>query len=164
MRTIQIIKKTLLILVIGLSITSSANAQQTISAASLSGRVEDSAGAIISAARIVAKNSDTNQMQNVVSDENGRFRFPYLPVGNYEITCEQDGYAPLVQKMTATVGQAIEVVLNLSVAQVSEQVQVTSADNIAMSKPPERRSPKPLRRAMWKDCRSTDAITSIWLC
>lgn len=109
----------------------SVDAQQTISAASLSGRVEDPAGAVIPSAKVTAKNTGTNQFQNAVTDENGRFRFAYLPVGDYEISCEMEGYTPKMQKMTATVGQAMEVVFQLTVGPVSAQVDVNS-DNMVI--------------------------------
>jgi hypothetical protein len=114
---------------LGLSLNLSANAQQTIAAASLSGRVEDANSAGIPAAKLVAKNSGTNQIYHAVTDNDGRFRFAYLPVGNYEISCEQAGYAPTIQKLTTTIGQALEVIIQLNVATVSAQVDITS-DNI----------------------------------
>ena len=105
---------------------SSVQAQQTISAASLSGSVEDANGASVPAAKITAKLLETNQIQNVVTEANGRFRFAYLPVGTYEITAEKNGYAPTIYKLTATVGQSLEIVLKLNIAAVSEQVNISS--------------------------------------
>ena len=101
-------------------------AQQNVSAATLSGTVADSTGASIKGVAVVATNLETNQSQTIISDESGRFRFTYLPVGNYEIKAEASGFAPLNQKLTATVGQALEIKLQLKVKDVSEQVEVTN--------------------------------------
>ncbi len=100
------------------------NAQQAISAATLNGTVEDTNKSIISGAKISATNLETNQTQTTVSDADGRFRFAYLPVGNYKITIEQNGFENLNQNFTATVGQVLELKLTLKIADVSAQVNV----------------------------------------
>lgn len=101
-----------------------ANAQQTVSAATLSGTVEDANGAVIEGVSVSTNNLETNQTQTSVSDENGRFRFAYLPVGDYEIKAEASGFAPFRRKLTATVGQALEIKLELKIKEVSAQVEV----------------------------------------
>ena len=107
-----------------LSITT-LNAQQNISAATLSGTIEDSNGASVRGVSVVAANLETNRSQTTISDENGRFRFAYLPVGNYEIKANADGFTPLNQKLTATVGQALEIKLQLQIEEVSARVEVS---------------------------------------
>ena len=54
--------------------------QQTVTSATLSGRVEDAADASVSGATIVAINLETNQQATAVTDSDGRFRFAYLQV------------------------------------------------------------------------------------
>src|SRR6185436_14046885 len=70
-------------------------AQQTISAATLAGRVEDTSGAAISGAVIAITNIDKNQTSSSSSDEHGRYSFLYLPVGNYRLHVERGGFAPV---------------------------------------------------------------------
>ncbi len=101
------------------------NAQQNISAATLSGTIEDSNGASVRGVSVIAANLETNRSQTAISDENGRFRFAYLPVGNYEIKADANGFTPLKQKLTATVGQALEIKLQLQIEEVSAQVEVS---------------------------------------
>ncbi len=101
------------------------NAQQNISAATLSGTIEDLTGASIKGVSVVATNLDTNQAQTTISDESGRFRFAYLPVGNYEIKAEANGFTPLKQNLTATVGQALEIKLQLQIKEVSAQIEIS---------------------------------------
>ena len=101
-------------------------AQQTVTSASLSGRVVDAAGAIVSGALVTATNLETNQKRSANSDAEGRYRFGYLPVGTYRVTVESQGFTPLDRQITLTVGQAIDMPLKLNVKGVSERVNITS--------------------------------------
>jgi outer membrane receptor protein involved in Fe transport len=130
MKNIQNLKCLILLLAIFPLLILSASAQQTVSGASLSGRVEDAAGASVPAATVVAKHLGTNQIHNVVADGDGRFRFSYLPVGDYEVSCAQTGFAPMIHKFTAGVGQALEMVLQLNVADVAAEVSVSSDNTL----------------------------------
>ena len=55
-----------------------AAAQQTVDYASLSGRVTDPSGAVVAGAAVAARHVDTNVTRSATTDEDGRFRFPYL--------------------------------------------------------------------------------------
>jgi len=103
-------------------------AQQAVTSASLSGRVEDAGGAAVSGATVVVSNLETNQRQAAVTDEEGRYRFPYLRVGAYQLKVEQTGFAALNVRLTLTVGQALDVPLKLSVAGLVESVNVAETD------------------------------------
>jgi hypothetical protein len=100
------------------------SAQQNITGSAVSGFVEDVNDALIAGASVSVKNADTGFSRSAVSDAAGRFRFQYLPVGNYEINVKHNGFAPLAQKFTATVGQAIELALVLRPETVSAEVEV----------------------------------------
>ncbi|HEX8073066.1 MAG TPA: carboxypeptidase regulatory-like domain-containing protein [Pyrinomonadaceae bacterium] len=100
-------------------------AQQTLTAATLGGRVEDAHGAAVSGAVVTVTSLDTNQSRSHATDASGRFRFPYLPVGAYRLTAEAAGFAPRTRQLTLTVGQALDVPLALGVAGVAESVNVT---------------------------------------
>lgn len=105
---------------------STVEAQQNISAATLSGTIEDANGANIQGTNITLKNLETGQTQNAVTDKTGRFRFAYVTVGNYELTVQQKGFTPLTQKITATIGQTLDINLQMKIAEVSEQVNVSA--------------------------------------
>ncbi|MET0646523.1 MAG: carboxypeptidase regulatory-like domain-containing protein, partial [Pyrinomonadaceae bacterium] len=102
-------------------------AQQTVTSATLSGRVEDAGGASVSGATVVVHHVETNRRQTHVTDEAGRYKFPFLPVGTYQLTVEQLGFATLTRRMTLTLGQSLDVPLTLAVAGLSESVSVTDA-------------------------------------
>lgn len=103
-------------------------AQQTVTSATLGGRVEDANGATLPGVSVTATNVETNQSRTSTSDGEGRYRFSYMPVGTYELKVEQPGFAVLTKRLTLTVGQALDVPLALSVAGVAESVRVTDAD------------------------------------
>lgn len=103
-------------------------AQQTMTSAALGGRVEDANGAALPGVVVTATNVETNQVKSSTTDDEGRYRFSYLPVGAYELKIEKSGFATLTRQLTLTVGQTLDVPLSLSVAGVAEDVQVSSAD------------------------------------
>ena len=104
------------------------SAQQTVTSATLSGRIEDANGAALPGATVTAINAETNQTQTLTSDAEGRYRFSYLPVATYQLRAEKIGFAPAHKLLTLTVGQALDVSLRLLVAGVAESVNVVDAD------------------------------------
>ncbi len=102
------------------------SAQQTVTSATLGGRIEDASGAIISGALVTATNLDTNQAQTVTSDEEGRYKFSYLPAGTYRLTIERTGFNTLQQQLTLTIGQALDIPFRLAVAGVTGSVNITA--------------------------------------
>ena len=99
--------------------------QQTVASASLSGRVEDPNGAMVSGATVLATKLETNQSRAVKSDGEGRYRFANLPVGTYNITVELSGFDKLARQLTLTVGQAVDLQLKLTVGGVTEHIDIS---------------------------------------
>ena len=114
-------------LAIGLCLwPAAAQAQQTITSATMSGRVEDANGAAIDGATLTLRNLENNQRLNTLSDDAGRYRFSYLAVGSYQLTVEHDGFASIKERLTLTVGQALDVPLRMTVSDVAATVQITA--------------------------------------
>ncbi|HYP52984.1 MAG TPA: carboxypeptidase regulatory-like domain-containing protein, partial [Pyrinomonadaceae bacterium] len=105
-----------------------ADARQSVTGAALSGRVEDSDGAVVPGAVVTAANVETNRTQTCLSDGEGRYRFPHLQVGTYQLRAEKSGFTPLGRQLTLTVGQALDVPLRMAVAGVAESVSVAADD------------------------------------
>ena len=101
-------------------------AQQTVTSATLSGRVADAAGAVVKGANVTVRNQETNSKCTCTCDEEGVFRFPYLPVGKYAVDVDAPGFADLKRQVTLSLGQAVDVSLILSVEGVSETVNVNA--------------------------------------
>ncbi|HEX6285697.1 MAG TPA: carboxypeptidase regulatory-like domain-containing protein, partial [Pyrinomonadaceae bacterium] len=101
-------------------------AQQNVTSGSLTGRIEDSRGAVISGAKVTATNIETSQRLTTSTDQEGRYRFPYLRTGSYDVNVEAPGFTAVNKHLTITVGQALELPVKLDVAGVSAQVSIGS--------------------------------------
>ncbi|MCU1248788.1 MAG: hypothetical protein JWQ49_1817 [Edaphobacter sp.] len=107
-----------------LALTVLLNAQQTLTNASLTGRVLDPSGAVVPRTTITAVQLATNQSHVVQTDGQGRFRLPYLPVGEYQIDAQADGFSRISRQIQLTVGSAFDVTLQLRLS-TETNVQVT---------------------------------------
>jgi Carboxypeptidase regulatory-like domain len=95
--------------------------------ASLSGRVLDQTGAVISGASVTAENLDTAVTRTTITDQAGRYQLLSLPIGRYEIRATKDGFAEEIRTgILLVVGQDATADLNLQVGKVTEQVKVES--------------------------------------
>ena len=101
-------------------------AQQSVSTAMLSGFIEDTNGAAVSGASVSITATERNQSAVVVTDQQGRFRFSYLQVGNYRLAITANGFAKREQSLTLTVGQSLSLTINLPVASVSGALDVAA--------------------------------------
>jgi Protocatechuate 3,4-dioxygenase beta subunit len=114
-----------LVFFLGIIFATVVSAQESINHASVSGRVTDPSGAIVEGARITARQTDTNLTTAVTTDREGRFRFPYLKVGPYEIKAHREGFADLARLLTLTIGSAFELPFSLAVESRQTSVDVS---------------------------------------
>jgi hypothetical protein len=101
-------------------------AQETLTNASVTGRVLDPSGSVVPHTPIKAVATTTNQTYTAETDNQGRFRLLYLPVGEYRISALASGFAESARVVELTVGSAFDVTLQLSVASASTNIQVTA--------------------------------------
>jgi hypothetical protein len=99
-------------------------AQQNVTSGTLSGRVEDASGAVVSGVTVTATHLETNQQHTTISDADGRYRFPYLRTGAYDLKIEAQGFESITQQLTVLVGQALDLPVKLNVAGVTAQVNI----------------------------------------
>jgi len=99
-------------------------AQETVNYASVSGRVTDPQDKLAPGVQITARHIETNVVSETVTDGDGRFRFPYLKVGAYEIKAHLDGFSDVARLMTLTVGAAFDLPMALTVAGVDASITV----------------------------------------
>ena len=100
------------------------SAQQTVDAGSVSGRVVDEMQAPIPGATVVAAHSLTGVAATAVTDSNGRFRFPYLRIGTYELTVSLTGFRDYSRSVTVSAGSAFELAVVLQVAGFVEVITI----------------------------------------
>jgi Carboxypeptidase regulatory-like domain len=93
--------------------------------ATISGTASDSSGAALAGAKINITNTETNVMQSTVTDAQGRYTVPDLPVGTYKVQASQSGFKTVIQNgVVLTVGSTVVVNLALPVGEVSQTVTV----------------------------------------
>lgn len=100
--------------------------QQNVTSASLTGSIQDAQGAVVNGANVTAKNLETNQQTTTTSDGEGRYRFPYLRTGVYDLTIQATGFTTMTRELTLSVGQSIDLPVKLEVAGVAAQVNIDS--------------------------------------
>ncbi len=123
-----------LVVVLGLcAAPAGVSAQETVSYASLSGRVSDPQGAVVAGARVTARQTEINITREAVTDSAGRFRFPYLRLGPYDIAVRQAGFADATRRLNLTVGAAFDLPIALRLEAVAESVTVTGAATVLES-------------------------------
>jgi outer membrane receptor protein involved in Fe transport len=109
----------------------SAAAQETINYASVSGRVTDQQGGVVPGAAVTARQTNTNVTATATTDPDGRFRFPFLKVGPYDITVRLQGFADARRTLTLGVGSAFELPIMLVLSGIDANVTV-SAETTAL--------------------------------
>ena len=81
--------------------------------------------------RITAAALETGVKRTTSSGPEGRFVFPALPVGTYELRAEHDGFEPLVpQTVRLTVNETVHISLVLKIAGLTANVIVDSGESL----------------------------------
>lgn len=125
-RGLFLIVRVCLLLVIAVQFAAhGAFAQQTINYASVAGRVTDPTDAVVPGAQVTARQIDTNISNSTTTEQDGRFRFPYLRPGAYEISVTAAGFAQVTRTVTLTLGAAFELPVSLNVAAIQTDVNVS---------------------------------------
>src|SRR4051794_33333263 len=93
----------------------SAFAQQTTG--TITGRVVDQQGAAVPGVTVTAKSASTGFTRTETSDAEGVYRLSALPVGQYDVTSELQGFATVAKKdVSVNVGQTQSIDFSLRVA------------------------------------------------
>ena len=99
-------------------------AQQSVDYASVSGRVLDPSGAVVPGAHVTARHLETNVGADTLTDQEGRFRFPYLRVGPYDVKVSAQGFQESSRRLTLNAGAAFELPVTLAVGAMDTNVVV----------------------------------------
>ena len=90
------------------------------------GIVTDNSGARVPDVKISVTNVGTGFTSNVLSDGNGIYTAPSIPIGNYTVKAEKQGFETFVRSsVVLTVGRDVVVDFAMAVGQVTQEVQVT---------------------------------------
>jgi len=98
---------------------------QAVSIASVTGRVADAQGALISGAQIKMTGVDTGAVYNAVTNSDGIYTIPSVPIGPYTLQATVSGFQTYVQSgIFLRVNDYVQINITMSVGAVSEKVEV----------------------------------------
>ena len=92
---------------------------------SISGVVRDRSQAVVTGARVVVTNAQTNFSQETTSAADGSYRILALPVGNYKLTATAPGFGPFTATdIVLKVNDQLHFDITLQVGSVQQEVSV----------------------------------------
>ncbi len=111
-----------------LSLGATPTRAQTASSGSVIGQVSDPQGAAVPGADVTLTDIATNGKQTAATNDSGRYNFPVVHPGIYDITVSKNGFkvAKLAQQKVS-IGLTLTVNVTLEVGALSETVVVTSS-------------------------------------
>jgi hypothetical protein len=102
------------------------NGHAQVTSATLSGTVSDDTGAVIPGAAVSTTNVNTGATRATETDARGVYHLPLLPVGDYDLRVELQGFQAAVRPgIRLTVGLEATINITLRVGAVTESVEVT---------------------------------------
>jgi hypothetical protein len=99
-------------------------AQQTVDVGRISGRVSDLTGGVLPGAAITATQLDTGVVATATTDDEGRFRFPYLRIGTYDVKAALQGFKDSGRKVTVKAGSAFDLRLTMEIGELTAVLYV----------------------------------------
>src|SRR5271154_1364979 len=100
---------------------------QVIPTGTISGVVKDSTGLMVSKASVAVVNVESNFSRTTMTNDNGAYRFPALPIGHYNVKVEMAGFKTETQRdLTLDVAQEAVVNFTMEIGGIEQQVVVTA--------------------------------------
>jgi hypothetical protein len=92
---------------------------------SISGTVTDESGGVVPGVTITVKNPETGLERAEVTDADGRYRVLNLAPGNYTVTAQLSGFAPVTREnLTVAISKDVLADMQIKVGGLTEQVTV----------------------------------------
>jgi hypothetical protein len=108
---------------------------QAVTVASVGGLVTDQSGSAVPAVAITMTETEKGVVHSTISDAEGRYSFPTLPVGPYRLEAKGTGFKDYVQTgLVLQVAANIVQNIQLQLGSVTETVEVQSAANMVETK------------------------------
>ena len=130
---------------------------QAVSMATVTGRVTDQSGALVTGAQIGITAVDTGTIHNAVTNSEGLYTIPSLPIGAYTFQAAAPGFQTYVQTgLLLRVNDNVQIDVTMRVGQAVEKVEVQA--NASMVQTQQNTIPKSSINAASSTCRSMVAI------
>jgi hypothetical protein len=98
--------------------------QSITATGAIQGTVVDASGAAMPSVRVVAVEAGSRAARETLSNEMGQFRLAGLPIGQYELRVEREGFASVIVRLQVSVGQTAVERIEMRPAAVAESVEV----------------------------------------
>ena len=113
-------------LVLGLLLLSATGLMAQTFRGTILGTVTDPSGAVISGAKVTARNAATGLQRSTQTSADGSYSVPELPIGSYTVSISQSGFQTFIaNNVPVTVATERRVDAQLKAGQVSETVTVS---------------------------------------
>jgi Carboxypeptidase regulatory-like domain/TonB dependent receptor len=100
---------------------------QLSGSASITGTVKDATGAIVPAATVAIRNTDTGADRKTETNDAGIYNAAFLQPGHYEIQVSKSGFTSVVRKdLSLQVGQTLAIDFSMAVQSTQTEVTVTA--------------------------------------
>ena len=104
-----------------------ASAQSQAANGTIEGTIKDASGGLLPGVTVTVRNTDTGAERVVVTDANGLYRAPLLPLGKYRVSAELAGFKKYEQTdIPITAGSAAVINMSMEVGGVTEVISVVS--------------------------------------
>ena len=101
---------------------------------SIEGTIVDQTGALMPGVTVTVVQPATGITRTAVTDANGIFSLPLLPVGVYDVTTELAGFtARKIPELSLTVGQTLTLKIQMAVSTLTETVNVSGGTPVIES-------------------------------
>jgi hypothetical protein len=93
----------------------------------IAGRVTDASGAVVPGVAVVATHAATGFQSERLTDESGSFFLPSLPIGDYVVSAQAQGFQRATASVTVAIGQTLSLSLELQVGDAEETIVINES-------------------------------------
>src|SRR5258708_15316996 len=118
-----------LVAALGLAAGSAVAQSQAVNG-TIEGTIKDASGGLLPGVTVTVHNTDTGAQRVVVTDANGLYRAPLLPLGTYRVTAELSGFKKQQQTgipITAGASAVINIALEIGGSSAGVSVKADAA-------------------------------------
>jgi hypothetical protein len=123
----------ILTVILGVCLLAAAAVAQTAATARISGLVTDANGAVVAGATVKLTDKTTKEERSAVTNDEGRYAFPNITPGTYDLTITQQGFrTALFADVKAEVATALVRDAVLATGSVNETVTITASGEVLL--------------------------------
>jgi hypothetical protein len=102
-------------------------ARAQVSTGTITGYVRDASGAVVSGASVTATRTATSENRTALTNDQGQFTVPYLPIGDYSVTVTMKGFKSVtIPNITLQVDNTVTLPIVIQPGDVTERVEVNA--------------------------------------